>query len=73
MKRDKDFERKSLIQLKQENKQLAYHLQNMIEINSKEETSQNDHIRTLERFEKQVVESANEKFGLLARINELED
>ena len=45
----------------------------MIEINSKEETSQNDHIRTLERFEKQVVETANEKFGLLARINELED
>lgn len=41
----------------------------MIEINSKEESSENQLVHQLSHLEKKIIESAQEKFDLVSRIN----
>ena len=62
-----------MIQLKHENRQLSAHLKNMVEITSKEQMSEVMYKHQLTKVEQQLIQSAKEKFQLIARINQLEE
>lgn len=61
-----------LVELKSENRQLAQHLKNMIEINSKDEAQEQRVTERVQQLEKQLMDQANQKFALVERINYLE-
>jgi len=58
-----------LIQLKQENRELAAHLKTIVELTSKEEKSEALYKHQLSKVEQQLIQSAREKFELITRIN----
>lgn len=45
----------------------------MIDINSKEELSESVYKTHLKKLEQQLIDSAKEKFKLIARVNQLEE
>lgn len=52
-------QRTKLIELKSENRQLAQHLKNMIEINSKDEAHERRVTERVQQLERQLMDQAN--------------